>query len=62
MQPPNLRYRDDLSTLGRFELAFNRRVTIQRQVSPRFVVIVEVSDKNPPQKSFVEHDDVVEAL
>jgi len=62
MQSSDLRYGDDLSMLGWFDLAFNRRVAIQRQVSSRFVLIVEVIDKNPPQVSLVEHDEVVEAL
>ncbi len=34
-QPADLRNRDNSAKLGWFDLAFNRRVAIQRQVSPQ---------------------------
>lgn len=46
MQPADLRNGDDLVALGRFDLAFNRRVAIQRQVSPRFMVVRKVRAKD----------------
>ena len=53
---------DDSAAAGRFDLAFNRRVAIQRQVSPRFMVVHEVRGQDAPEMALVEHDDMTEAL
>ena len=52
MQTADVRQRDDLAALGRFNFSFNRRVSIERQVRPRMMIIVEIIGKNPPQVVF----------
>ena len=62
MQSADLRYRDHFAALGRFDLARDRRVAIERQVRSRMMIIVEVIGEDPPKMAIVEHDDVVKAL
>ena len=42
--------------------AGQRRVLLQSEMSSRQVVVTEIRGKNPPEMSFVEDDQVVDAL
>jgi hypothetical protein len=39
-----------------------RRILVQRQMRPEFVVIARVGRKDPAQMDFAEDDDIVEAF
>ncbi len=62
MQAADLRNRDHSTAFRPFDLAFNRRIPIKRQVRPRFVVITEIGGENTATVGFVEHDDVIQTL
>jgi hypothetical protein len=62
MQAANLRNGEDSAALGRFHLALNGRVAIQRQMSPRKMIVVQVRSEDSSEVSLVEHDDMFEAL
>ena len=50
MQAADLRNRNDPTPVGRFDLSFDWRVTIKRQVRPPFVVIPEVGGVEAVQR------------
>lgn len=62
MQTADMRNRDNLALFGRFDFPFNWRVSIQRQVRPHMMIIVEVVGEDAPQVALVEHDYMIEAL
>lgn len=62
MEPPDLWYRDHFTTLRQFSFARDGRVSIERQMSPRFMVIVEIRIENAREMSLIENDDMVKAL
>jgi hypothetical protein len=62
MEPADLWYGDDLTAFWRVDFSLNRRLSIERKVRPRMMIIVEIIGKNPPQMTLVEYDGVVEAL
>jgi hypothetical protein len=56
------RNRDDSTCAARSDRARNRRVLIQRQVSPRSGVVRSIEIHDSLQSPRAEHDDVIEAL
>ena len=62
MEPADLRPRDYLAEHGGLNITAIRGVAVQRTMSSRRVVVGGVAAKYPQEVSFVEHDDVVEAL
>ena len=62
MQATDLRDRDHRVALSRFDLSFDGRVAIQRQVSPRFMVVREVRLKDSSQMSVVQLNRVILTL
>jgi len=44
---------------GSLNLAVNRRVLIQGQVRPRFIIVASVRFQNPAQMCFAQDNDVV---
>jgi hypothetical protein len=62
MEPADLRTRDYHAEHGGLNFTAIRGVAVQRTMSSRYVVVGRVAAKYPQEVSFVEHDDVVEAL
>jgi hypothetical protein len=62
MEPADLRTRDYLAERGGLNFTAIRGVAVQRPMGSRRVVVGGVAAKYPQEVSFVEHDDVVEAL
>ncbi len=62
MQPADHRNRDHPPLLAWLDVSFIWRVAIQRQVSSRIVVIIDVRVEYSFQMSFVKNDDVPKAL
>ena len=62
MQAGNLRNRDDLAQRRCLHVTRRRRVAIQGQMRPGIVIILKIPGQDSVQMSFVEHNDVIEAL
>lgn len=62
MQAAEVRNRDDFAAFRRLDLPRHGRVTRQRQVRSRLVIVGEVITQDPDQVRFVEHDRVVQAF
>ena len=62
VQAANLRDRDHLATFGWFDLTSNGRVAIERKMRPSLVVIYEIRGENAPEMTFVQYDDMPQAL
>lgn len=62
MQTAETRNRDDLPQLGWLCGPMNRRVLAQRQVHSILVVPAQEVTESPSGVSFIQHDDLVEAL
>ena len=62
VQSTDLGDSDDASLARRLDGARNRRISIQRQVCARLVVILQVRGQDPNQVGFVERDHVIQTL
>jgi len=62
MQPANLWNRDHPTAVRRLDIACNRRVSIQGQMCPRLVIVVEVVSEDASEVAIVENDAVIKAL
>jgi len=62
MQTTDLWNSDDAAGAGGFDLSLDRRISVQRQVGSGIQVVLKVGLQDAPQVSFVDHDDVIEAL
>jgi len=62
MDPAHLWMRDYVTQFGRLNRTAIRGVAMQRAMGSRSVVVRYVAPKHPQEMSFVEDDDVVEAL
>ena len=60
MVEADFRHRHDVAVTGRHDRTGNRRVFVQRQVSPRFFVVRTVQRHQLPSAGFAEHDRVIE--
>jgi hypothetical protein len=62
MQPADMRNSDDSTSEGRFNIARNRGVPIEREVRSRVVVVLEVRTEDSPEMRFVKDDDMIHAF
>jgi len=62
MQSADLGQRDDLARTDGDDRTRVWRVSAEREMRPRPVVVREVGSEESPQVPFVEHDDVIQAL
>ena len=62
VQPANVRNGDHGSAPGRFNLAWGRRVAVQRLMGARDVIVIEIIREDVFQVRFVQHDHVVQAF
>jgi hypothetical protein len=62
MKPADLRDRYDVTVTWRGDPAGDRRVLVQRQVSPRLFVVRTIQRHQPLQARFIEHNHVIEAF
>lgn len=62
MEAADHRLGHDAAALWRIDLPRPRRIILQRLMSPRGVVVVEVVGQDSRQVLFIQDDDVVEAL
>jgi len=62
MQSADLRKRNHSAAIRRLDLPFDGRVSFQSQVRSRVQVVIEVRSEDATEMSFVENDDMVEAL
>src|SRR5262245_5707749 len=60
--PADFSDRHDGAVAGRHDRAGNRRVIVQRQVSPCFFVVRTVQRHQLPSTGFAEHDHVIETF
>jgi hypothetical protein len=58
----DLRDRHDVAVTGRHDWTGNRRVRVQRQVSPRFFEVRTVQRDQPPSAGFAEDAHVIETF
>ena len=58
----DVRKSNDLSAVGRCDLARFRRLLVQREMRSRRVIIGKVGSQEPLEMAFVQNDDVIEAL
>ena len=62
VQSANVRNRDHVGGLSRFNSPAHGRILAQRQMRPQVMVVADIRSKDAPQGPFIEHDDVIEAL
>ena len=62
VETADVKDRDDVAIAGRHDWTGNRRVLLQRQVSPGFFVIRTIERHQLPHVRFVERDHVIETL
>jgi len=62
MQSADLGQRDDLARTDGDDRTRVWRVSAEREMRPRPVVVREAGSEESPQVPFVEHDDVIQAL
>ena len=62
MQSADLRNGNDSTLRRRFDLALDRRVSIEREVRSGLVVVLEVRSQDATKMAFVEHDHMIETL
>src|ERR1700756_1122599 len=62
MESADLRNRNDTPSFGRLDRPRLRCVLLQCQVCPDLMIVIEEISKVPVKASFVEYDDVVQAL
>jgi hypothetical protein len=62
MESADLRNRNDPPGFGRLDGPSLRRVLLQSQVCPGLMIVIEEISKVPVKTSFVEYNDVVQAL
>jgi len=62
MQSAYLRNDEYSAAFERFDISRDRRVPVEGQMRPRFVIVVQVTGEDPLQVSFSQDDDVIEAL
>jgi len=62
MQPADLRKRNHSAAIRKLDLPFDGRVSFQGQVRSRVQVVIEVRSEDATEMSFVENNDMVEAL
>jgi hypothetical protein len=62
VQPTNLRQLDDVSHRGKLDSSWVGSVLVQREVSSRELVVVEVVGHEPVDMALTQDDDVIEKL
>ena len=62
MQPADVRDLNDRAAGRRFRCARDRRIFLEREVRAPLVVVIQDPRKRASKRSFVPHDDVIEAL
>ena len=58
----DLGHRDDPTQLRRFDGSSVRRILPEREMTPRSVIIIEVACDMPPERGFIDDDQVVQAF
>jgi len=62
MQAADHRDGNDIALVGRLDLARRRAVVVERMMATCIVVIVEIGREDCLEMTFVEHDEVIEAV
>ena len=62
MKAADLRDRDHLATLWRFDLSFDGRVAIQGKMRSGTHVVIKIVRQNSAEMAFVEHNHVIQTL
>jgi len=62
MKPADLRNRDHFAAVRRPDRASIRAVFVERKMSPRAVIVIDVREQDAAQMALVDHEYMIQAL